>query len=73
VSVSPISPGIPVTTLMIPGGSSGVTISMARMSDSGHVSGGFNTTALPASSAGTICRNASPTGAFQGTMETTTP
>ena len=55
VSVSPISSGIPVTTLISPGGSNGAIISMVRMSESGQVSGGFKTTALPASNAGMIC------------------
>ena len=73
VRVSPISPGRPVTRPIRPLGNRSAISSTQWVSASGQVSGGLTITALPASSAGMICMKPSGTGAFQGTIETTTP
>src|SRR4029453_19205792 len=73
VSRSPISDGRPVTRLSKPGGRTFAASSTDWIRASGQVSGGFTTTAFPASKALTIWEKASELGEFHGTIDTTTP
>src|ERR1700716_3698216 len=64
----------PVTMLTTPGGSSaGMQISAKTIAESGVVSAGFNTTVLPAASAGAIFQASINRGKFQGITWPATP
>ncbi len=68
-----VRPG-PTTTLTTPSGSPASSASSAKRSAvSGVSSAGFNTTVLPAASAGAIFQQAIASGKFHGVISPTTP
>ena len=71
-SAAPASPP-PCTRPTTPSGTRPFSSSTTRSPDFGVTSLGLKTTALPASSAGTIVRSGSANGKFHGMMTATTP
>ena len=69
----PASTPKPLTTLSTPGGRRSPIRSMSTIIDIGVCSAGFNTTQLPAASAGASFHEAMRIGKFQGMIWPTTP
>ena len=69
----PASTPKPLTTLSTPSGRMSPITSMSAMMPMGVCSAGFNTTQLPAASAGASFQAAMSSGKFQGMIWPTTP
>ena len=69
----PASRPKPLTTLITPGGSRSSISSISTRIESGVCSAGFNTTALPAASAGASFHVAIKIGKFHGMISPITP